>query len=73
MTSSWHKAQTAMVQADHAIDSFHKLLIEKRFAEALSYLDSEPVCNAIVSYYGWSAYNTLLEEAKNPNNVQTPF
>ena len=60
MTKNWHKHQTAMIQADQAIDTFHRLLIEKRYFDADNYLDT--IRPAVTAYYGESTFKTLQEE-----------
>lgn len=62
MTTSWHKAQTAMVQADLAMDKFHALLIEDKLKDAQDYLELPSTKDAIASYYGNETYQTLVDE-----------
>ena len=51
-----------MVQADLAMDEFHALLIENKVKDAQCYLELPSVKEAIESYYGKDAYQTLVEE-----------
>ena len=54
-----------MVQADHAIDHFHKLLIQEKFKEADEYLYIESVQHVITMYYGKSTFVMLERELED--------
>ena len=62
MTNTWHKYQTAMVQADLAMDNFHAMLVSNKLKDAQDYIEMPSVKDTIVSYYGSSTYQTLLDE-----------
>lgn len=62
MTNTLHKYQTAMVQADLAMDNFHAMLVSNKLKDAQDYIEMPSVKDTIVSYYGSSTYQTLLEE-----------
>ena len=58
-------AHDYMVQADHAIDHFHALLIQKNFKEAENYLYMEPVRRIVTLYYGKSTFVMLERELED--------
>ena len=62
MTKNWYKYQTAMVQADLAMDKFHAMLVSNKLKDAQDYIELPSVKEAIESYYGKSTYQTLLNE-----------
>ena len=62
MTKNWYKYQTAMVQAELAMDNFHAMLVSNKLKDAQDYIELPSVKDTIVSYYGSDTYQTLLEE-----------
>lgn len=71
MTKTFCTYQDYMVQADHAIDHFHKLLIEKKFKEAQNYLCEESVRHVITMYYGKSTF--VMFERELEDALALPF